>query len=500
MIPLFARLAISTALSVGTADLERKAARHVVGEYERIGRAAPQADQALYQAARVLAERALQTSASKVADALSVNEAVSNAGGSDPNPRALVIRASPPEQALESFLLRKDIGTEPANKMGVTVAVRGETGAVVALLASRKAELKPFPRFLPKPGTSSKLCGRLLPAFSSAELYVRQPGGGVDKSPLALQHGSFCQSLVFPSRGRYSVEVVGLGAHGPEVAALFQVDSGSREASLSSGHPLEPSKVSDARATLLSRINGLRKDRMLAPVQLDPTLTSVAQSYSEQMASQNFFAHVAPDGTDLKRRLQSAGYRYRAAGENLGLAAGAVAAEISIENSPGHLRNLIDERFTHLGIGIAQMEKDGRPEAIVTEILASPTAAPSGDPLQEAYRSLEAKRAELKLPPLHRSEALEKIALAHVRRALELNQPKAELPGKPLHERIFAEVKEIISTSVDFYVSESPGLITASKSLADRRNDRVGIGAVRGDSATYGKGKYWVVVIYAASR
>jgi hypothetical protein len=218
------------------------------------------------------------------------------------------------------------------------------------------------------------------------------------------------------------------------------------------------------------------------------------------MSSQNFFAHVAPDGTDLKRRLQAAGYRYRAAGENLGLAAGPVAAEISIEHSPGHLRNLIDGRFTQVGIGIAQTEKDGRSQAIVTEILASPVTAASGDPIREAYRSLQAKRADLKLPALRRSEVLEKIALEHAHRALELDQPKPELPGRPLHERIFAELNDISSTSVDFFVSESPELITASKSLADRKNNRVGIGAVRGDSATYGKGKYWVVVIYAAAR
>ena len=56
------------------------------------------------------------------------------------------------------------------------------------------------------------------------------------------------------------------------------------------------------------------------------------------------------------------------------------------------------------------------------------------------------------------------------------------------------------STSVDFFVADAPSLVTDSKNLADPKNGKVGVGAVRGDSSKYGRGKYWVVVIYAATR
>jgi hypothetical protein len=95
---------------------------------------------------------------------------------------------------------------------------------------------------------------------------------------------------------------------------------------------------------------------------------------------------------------------------------------------------------------------------------------------------------------------LEQIALEHAKRALELDQPRTQLPGVPLDEQVFAADKDIRTTTVDVFVSESPRKITDSKSLGDRRNDRVGVGAVRGDSATYGKNKYWVVVIYASPK
>jgi uncharacterized protein YkwD len=493
------RLAVSALLSLSSADLEQRAANHIAHEFERVGRSTPAIDQSLSKAARALAQQALEASANEAANVLSVSQAVSDADGYDPNPRALVIRGSPPEQALASFLARSDASQEPASRMGIGALVRGDRATIVALLATRKVSLKPFPRLL-KPGTFAQLCGQLFSSLSRADVFVTRPSGEVDKIPLVLDgEARFCARVGFPTAGHYSVELVGHGSQGPEVAALFFADAGSTVRRGGRPRISEPASVPQARSEIFARVNALRKAHNLGLVQMDETLNSVAQSYSERMASQNFFAHVAPDGSDLRKRLQKVGYSYRIAGENLGLAAGPLAAQFCIEQSPGHLRNLIDGRYSQLGIGIAFQKLEGRPQAIVTEILAEPIRG-SEDPIQDAYRSLSERRANLKLPALRRSEVLEKLALEHARRALELDQPQTQLPGTPLHDRVFQALKDIRTAAVDVFISESPRLITDSKNLVDRRNDRVGIGAVKGDSATYGKNKYWVVVIYAAPK
>lgn len=493
------QITFSTVLSLSSADLEQRAARHLGQEFERVGRSTPAIDQSLTRAARALAREALESGATEAANVLSVSQAVSDAEGYDPSPRALVIRGSPPEQALASFLSRTDANQEPASSMGVGAWIRGDSAALVALLAMRKVSLKPFPRF-PKPNSSPQLCGQLTASLHAADVFVTRPNGEVDKIPLRLGEDSrFCAKVVFPSAGHYSIEVVGHGAQGPEVAALFFADAGSAARKAGHSRLLEPTSLAEARSAILARINALRKVHNLELVELDEKLNSVAQGYSELMAAQNFFAHVAPDGSDLRKRLQRAGYSYRVAGENLGQAAGPLAAQFCIEQSPGHLRNLIDGRYKRVGVGIAYQKMEGRPQAIVTEILTEPTPA-SADPIRDAYRSVQEKRANLKLPALRRSEVLEQIAAEHARRALELDRPDTQLPGTPLQDRVFAALKDIRTTSVDFFISESPQLITDSKNLGDRRNDRVGIGAVKGDSATYGKNKYWVVVIYAAPR
>ncbi len=373
-LPLLLHVAASLVVSLTPPEMEQRAAQHLARDFERVGRSAPTLDESLNGAARALARQALERSAKEAANALAVSQAVSDANGYDPSPRALVIRGSPPDQALSSFLARTDANDEAASKMGVGASIQGDRAALVALLATRKVSLKPFPRAA-KPRSSHQLCGELVEPFRSADVFVTRPDGQVDKIPLALKDARFCAKLQLTSTGRYSIEVVGSGPQGPEVAALFFVDAGASKGREQRAAFSEPPSLAQARLAILARINAVRKVHALRPVELDEALNSVAQAYSERMSSQNFFSHVAPDGSDLRKRLQSAGYGYRVAAENLGLAAGALAAHSSIEQSPGHLRNLIDGRHARLGVGVAYQKVDGQPQAVVTEILAQPTSA-----------------------------------------------------------------------------------------------------------------------------
>ena len=135
----------------------------------------------------------------------------------------------------------------------------------------------------------------------------------------------------------------------------------------------------------------------------------------------------------------------------------------------------------------------------MVELFAAP-AHVSASPRADAYRSLQDKRAALGLPMLIRSDVLEGLAQDHAARALAQDAPRARLPDSALAERVFASAEEAQTASVDVFVLDEPALVAASKALKDPQNDRVGVGAVHGDSNTYGPGKWWVVVIYASTR
>jgi uncharacterized protein YkwD len=83
-----------------------------------------------------------------------------------------------------------------------------------------------------------------------------------------------------------------------------------------------------------------------------------AQQYVNHLAADGAFSHT--DGSVLADRVTATGYRYRVVGENLALgqtsASSAVAAWMA---SPDHRANMLDRRFTEMGVGIVQ-RPDGR--------------------------------------------------------------------------------------------------------------------------------------------
>ena len=503
MIALLALGALLAATPPSTEEMERQAGQHVVREFERVGRRAPGRDPTLTAAARRLAREALTEYTSGAPDLLTLTQAVSDAGGADPSPRTLVIRAWGPRLGLETFLARTDFNAERASHYGVGVAAVGERVALLLLLADRKAELQPFPRAMAGGERATRtLCGSLVPPLRQAEVYVTRPDGEVDLVPLSRRGdggASFCTRLEFGVPGAYTVEVVGKAAGGPEVAALFLTQLGVSERRGPSTQATEPTTLPEARQAVYERINALRRAHRLPELAQEPVLERVAQDYSDRMSAENFFAHVAPDGSTLTRRLP-ADARYVRAGENLGLAAGPLAAHFGIEHSPGHRRNLLDPAFRVMGVGVAFQKVDGRDEAILTEVFtaAAPAAQLPEDPRQEAYDALARWRASRKLPTLKRSAALEALAVTHAKRALELDQPSAQPGEAPLHERVFQVLPDAGTAAVDFFIVSDPTALPESRSLADATNNHVGVGVVRGDSKRFGNKQYWVAVIYAA--
>lgn len=480
-------------------DLRGPSERILVEAYEHAGRVAPELDGPLSDAAQELAQIAVQGSAADVAQSSRITDAVSRAGGFDPHPRALVLQATPPEDALRALAARTDLSSEPATHLGIGWAVHDGRGSLVLLLVERKATLRPFPRALSAKGDSPVLHGLLLPPLTHAEIFVTQPDGSVQKVlPTSSTLPAFDVQVPLKAKGRFVVEVLAHGPQGPEVVALFFTDVGKKGSTAGYSAQQEPSTTGDAQREILRRVNLLRAANAAGTLTLDTALSAIAQKDSDRMAKEHFFAHVAPDGTGLSDRLKEGGYSYSTAGENLGLASGPLAAHFGIEHSPGHRKNLLEPAFERLGVGISVEHTAGRDQTLLTEILASPVSA-SHHPQQDAYRALDLNRQQLHLRPLQRNPILERLAREHAQKALELDLPTATLPGPPLHPRIFAAASSLKRASVDLYVTQDLSHLPSSKSLSEGSNDQVGIGAVLGDSPRYGKGRYWVVVIYGAS-
>ncbi len=463
--------------------------------FERTGRTTPTDDAGLNRAALALAKKALRTSAEEAAGLLSTTEALSREGAWDASPIALFIK-TPVEQLLDEVRKQEwpDQSDQVIDSMGVGLVVEGRQASLCVLMAQRRLELKPFARRYKKaPARPPRLCATLLGALTSATVFVTRPKGDVDEIEMVSTRGEWCADVPIRQVGRSAIEVLARGPKGPEVAALFFVDVGV-SADETDRAFVEPTTTEHARAAVLARVNLLRLSQKFASLEPDPTLDAIAQKYAERMATEAFFGHVAPDGSDLKGRLLEGKYLYTGAGENLGSSSGPLAAHFGIEHSPAHRKNLLDPHFRKLGVGLAKRENG---ITILTEVLATPLEDGAENPVALTYQALNQVRAKKKLPALTANSVLEALAQEHAREALKREQPNVQLNGvPPLSDRVFKALEDVKAVAVDVYVTQSAAIAPESKNVVDLRNSMVGVGIARGDTEKFGPNRFWVVVIY----
>ena len=103
---------------------------------------------------------------------------------------------------------------------------------------------------------------------------------------------------------------------------------------------------------LVNLVNQERTSRGLPALKVDMTLVKTARMKSSDMVRNNYFAHQSPTYGSPFDLMRSQGVSYRAAGENLAGAPTVESAHRNLMNSPGHRANILNSRFTHVGIGI----------------------------------------------------------------------------------------------------------------------------------------------------
>jgi uncharacterized protein YkwD len=105
------------------------------------------------------------------------------------------------------------------------------------------------------------------------------------------------------------------------------------------------------RARAVPRSCGNQAFKAAPPLRWNQKLAEASRLHAEDMAHRNYFSHDSWDGSKLAQRVERAGYRYRAIGENI-----AAGASMQPENavagwikSPPHCANLMNPVFTEMG-------------------------------------------------------------------------------------------------------------------------------------------------------
>jgi uncharacterized protein YkwD len=103
---------------------------------------------------------------------------------------------------------------------------------------------------------------------------------------------------------------------------------------------------------VLQLTNQERAKNALPPLKANTELNYTADKYAELMAQRNYFSHTGPDGSKPWDRAKAVGFEAQTVGENI--AAGQKTPQEVVQawmNSPGHRANILNPRYTQLGVG-----------------------------------------------------------------------------------------------------------------------------------------------------
>ena len=213
----------------------------------------------------------------------------------------------------------------------------------------------------------------------------------LDGAARALAHGASLHEALatLPVRPQYAAVVHLAGVSGdrdieravvkrscadlrrPELREIGIARSGS-DLYLVFAAPLPVPAVADRariEREILARVNAARAEPRrcgrtyypaAAPLTLSELLSRVAAGHSAAMGARGDLAHDDPDGTRPVDRVRRAGYDARVVGENI--ASGVPTATEVVAGwlaSPGHCANIMDARFTEMGVAYALAPRTG---------------------------------------------------------------------------------------------------------------------------------------------
>jgi len=138
----------------------------------------------------------------------------------------------------------------------------------------------------------------------------------------------------------------GVGGYGDDLkAAVPDGGTGTSES-------MSPGELAWAQE-VLDLVNQERARVQAQPVEWHAEATTAAYGHSIDMDARNFFAHDNPDGDGPGERLRAAGVDWGSYGENIAVGQKTPQDVMAAwMDSDGHRRNILDPRFTHLGIGV----------------------------------------------------------------------------------------------------------------------------------------------------
>lgn len=239
-------------------------------------------------------------------------------------------------------------------------------------------------------------------------------------------------------------------------------------------------------AVVVDLTNEERVQNHATPLQRNAVLDAAAKLKAQDMAKNEYFAHFSPDGVSPWHWFDEAGYVYAHAGENLAIHF--TDSEEVVEawmNSPAHRKNIVDSKFTEIGVGTAKGTYEGYDTVYVVQLFGTqavpppvseeaPLAVASSQPAPAAESSLPTASSEV--AALTEPEPVQTEDVVPVELSLTAEKTPAEKAEKPVlaqeaslpedHSAETDSTAQVVADDLsEVVVMESP-LVSTSSGLA----------------------------------
>lgn len=126
-------------------------------------------------------------------------------------------------------------------------------------------------------------------------------------------------------------------------------------------------------AVLVDLANDDRAMLGLPELTVNPVLVAAAQAKANDMAQKGYFSHTTPEGYDSWHWFKEVGYVYQYAGENLAVNfADSGDVQKAWMNSTSHRDNIVNAKYTEIGIATAVGEYEGKKVVFVVQMFGRP--------------------------------------------------------------------------------------------------------------------------------
>ena len=254
--------------------------------------------------------------------------------------------------------LKPSFNSAGMTQVGIACRPQGERLFATVVAASRHLSLtSPVPRL--NPGRACRLTGQFRDPVQGYCVVLTRPDGTAVRAAKANGQQMDVTVPVGSDAGRYVIELVGLTDAGPLLTDVLKLYVGTpwpRPFEQTTDEQLPAPSESEAE-TLMSAVNQQRVAHAMAPLKQDRQLMQIAEYNSKALCKRQT---REPDGKVAHVYMRSL-VRYRTYRVD-----GAVG-----QRTPGvaEVRGALSSTFTHIGVGMARGELNGKDTVWTTVIL-----------------------------------------------------------------------------------------------------------------------------------